>query len=308
MENISMKNDFLIIGKVVDKEFTENINKNNKEYISGSLTIEVKKKINDELLPNLFEVNFFSFKLKNDGTENNYYKGYKTLEEELKIGDIVRVNGNLKMEEYYNKKRGKISRFQKYSATTISRLSEEELNTNEPTALATIDTVVLDSQVDEEGKMKVDCFTLNYNNEYLELFNVYVKDNLKDAFPSLYFPGTTGELTYELYNYAQKSDKNNSDNFAEQGLSDGFGEQIRVDDNYVFDNKVSYIEIIGGKSPYNDGPKALLNEDIEEIISKHNQKLDELRSEENLEPKQAFGQTFEQSQEKTLNDSSNPFI
>ena len=64
--------------KKVDME--EKVSKAGKDFITGKAIIEV---IEGDRINNI-QVRFFSNKLKNDGSLNGIYKGYKTVQEEYK--------------------------------------------------------------------------------------------------------------------------------------------------------------------------------------------------------------------------------
>ena len=302
------KNDFMMVGKLVDKNLVEKVsNRTGKEYISGTLDIEVKKEQDGKLVPNLFTVNLLAMKYRKDGKENGLYKGYKTIIDDYKIGDPVRVKGSLGMEEYYNANRERISSYQKYNALSVSRLTEEELSNQEvkPVALATIDTTIISTDIDEDGVMKVDCFTTDFRGDYIKLFNVTVAENVMDTFPNFYFEGQTGEITYDLYSYAEEVEKESP----EIEVATGFGSQVRVEsDVKVFSRKIVKQEIIGGAVPYDNNEKVLTEEQIKDILEKHEQKLEELRADNNLTPnEQAFGQPETQTVSENDIPEINPF-
>lgn len=252
------QNNVEIIGTIKKVSIEEKTSKNTgKPMILGSVLVEVQ---DGDKIHNI-NCKLFSFKLKKDGTENGLYKGYKTVEEEYKPGDRVRVNGNLTINEYYNQQ-GSLISFNEVRGVFFNRLEGEEANKSDK-AIATIETVVenMISEMDENGiptgNLEVDAFTVGYGGSIIPLQNMIIGQNLAQTFQNMYIPGSTGRITMKINNYAVVGEEE----VVEQ--SAGFGSAERVESNIVTEYK-NNLEIIGGDLPYMDGVNNYSPQDIED--------------------------------------------
>src|SRR5699024_5943973 len=131
------QNNVEVIGTVKKINIEEKLSqKTGRPMIIGDVIVEVK----DGDKVNNIKCKLFSFKLKKDGKENGLYKGYKTVKEDYQVGDRVRVNGNLEINEYYNQS-GSLISFNEIKAVFFNRLESEEGNRADK-AIATIETVI----------------------------------------------------------------------------------------------------------------------------------------------------------------------
>lgn len=250
-------NNVEIIGtlKKIDS-IEEKVSKKGKEFISGKVTVEV---IDGNRINNI-QVRFFSNKLKQNGEINGIYKGYKTVQEEYKVGDKVRITGDLRLEEYYTQS-GSLTSFNSVNALFFNRVEDDAEFRQK--AIATLDMVIegIQPKMDAEGFPTefhdVQAFTVGYNSRVIPLQNLVINEQLAEQFSGMYYPGTTGKITLKINNYAEVEDVVES-----QEPVAGFGSAERVEQ--TVSNFTSDLEIIGGDLPYNDGVNEYSPEAIEQ--------------------------------------------
>ena len=263
------QNNLEIVGTVKKVDLKVATNKTGKEYISGRVEIEVR----DGEKVNVIPVRVFSLKLKKDGTENGLFKGYKTVLDEYEVGQQVRVTGEVRLEEYYTQS-GSLTSYNSFSATFFNRVEDADFK---PKALATVDTYVegMTSELDAEGlptgNLELEAFTVGYNGRVVPLKNAIVGKDLAGVFESMYYPGTTGKITYKINNYAELEETEEV-----VGNTTGFGSAERVETNIV-KNYVSGLEIIGGDLPYSDGVNEYSPADVEQAHKNRALALQELK-------------------------------
>lgn len=254
-----LQNNVEIVGAIKKIELEEKKSaRTGKEFIAGNVTVEVVE--NKDRIHNI-RVRVFSNKFKKNGDLNGLYKGYKTVKDEYQPGDLVRVTGDLRLEEYYSRNNNLVS-FNSVSGTFFNRVEDNAENTRHR-ALATIESVIMEiiSETDVEGlptgNLRVNAFTVGYNGRVIPLNDVIIGEQLGEQFKGMYTPGSTGLITYKINNYAELSEEE-----VEQEQA-GFGSTTRVETNVVTDF-VSNLEIIGGDLPYSDGVSEYSPLDIEQ--------------------------------------------
>lgn len=253
-----LQNNVEIVGVIKKIELEEKLSAAGKEFISGNVTIEVVE--SKDRIHNI-RVRVFSNKLKKNGELNGLFKGYKTVKDEYQPGDLVRVTGDLRLEEYYGRNNNLVS-FNSVSATFFNRIEDNAENTRHR-ALATIESVIMQiiSETDAEGlptgDLRVSAFTVGYNGRVIPLNDVIINEQLGAQFKGMYTPGSTGLITYKINNYAELSEEEVDQEQA------GFGSAARVETNVVTEY-VNNLEIIGGDLPYSDGVSEYTALDIEQ--------------------------------------------
>lgn len=254
-----LQNNVEIVGAIKKIELEEKKSaRTGKEFIAGNVTIEVVE--NKDRIHNI-RVRVFSNKFKKNGDLNGLFKGYKTVKDEYQPGDLVRVTGDLRLEEYYGRNNNLVS-FNSVSGTFFNRVEDNAENARHR-ALATIESVIMEiiSETDAEGlptgNLRVNAFTVGYNGRVIPLNDVIISEQLGEQFKGMYTPGSTGLITYKINNYAELSEEE-----VEQEQA-GFGSAARVETNVVTDF-VSNLEIIGGDLPYSDGVSEYSPLDIEQ--------------------------------------------
>lgn len=248
-------NNVEVIGKVKKVDLEEKKSKTNRDMIIGTVEVEVTEE--DKI--SVIRCKVFSFYLNKKGEVSGLYKGYKTVKEEYKPGDLIRVTGQITNNEYYTED-GTLKGWNEVKAVFFNRVDEPETKQK---AVATVEMVIenMTPEINEEnvptGNMEVEAFTIGYNGTFIPLRNMIIGQELAQVFQGMYFPGTTGKITFKVNNFAELEKVEAP---VEQA---GFGSTERVEDNVVT-NYVSNFEIIGGDLPYTDGVNNYTPEEIEQ--------------------------------------------
>lgn len=304
-----LRNDVDIVGILKSKNIEEKPTKAGDDAIMGSLVVEV----NDaEGNTHNIRVSLFSKKFKKDGNVNGLFTGYKkVMDEFLDIdtfgrdqANMISVRGNVSGNDYVDKNEHLRSTNQ-IRGVFFNRLDNKEI---EQHAYATIETVVtaMDDILDEDGPTgdkSVTAFTVGYNETVIQLQDVIIKSDIASQFETLYYPGTTGELTFKINNYPEKvtEDKNT------EAESAGFGSSTRVENNSI-SNFVNNLQIIGGDTPKDDGLE-FTKEQIVEVLKRRKQQLAEAKS-SGSQPKQGFAKSEvskKKQTEETKKSQDDPF-
>lgn len=300
-------NNVEIIGtlKKIDS-IEEKVSKKGKEFISGKVTVEV---VDGNRINNI-QVRFFSNKLKQNGEINGIYKGYKTVQEEYKVGDKVRITGDLRLEEYYTQS-GSLTSFNSVNALFFNRV--EDGAEFRQKAIATLDMVIegiqpkMDAEGFPTGFHDVQAFTVGYNSRVIPLQNLVINEQLAEQFSGMYYPGTTGKITLKINNYAEVEDVVES-----QEPISGFGSAERVEQ--TVSNFTSDLEIIGGDLPYNDGVNEYSPEAIEQARKNRALALQQLKESSTASAKPTgFGNAeatsgLTEERKASINDAVNDLI
>ena len=252
------QNSVEIIGTVKKINLKESISKNNKEMIIGDVLVEVK----DGNLVNNIKVKILSMKLNKAGAISGLYKGYKTVLDEWTKGDRVRVTGSIGLNQYFGQD-GELRKFNEVRGLFLNRLEGADAEKPDK-AIATVEIVVenMTSELDNEniptGMLNVEAFTVGYNSKIETIENLKIGENLAKVFSDMYYPGSTGRVTFKINNFAEMA----KEEIAPQEMA-GFGNSERVEDNVVT-NYESFFEIIGGDLPYTDGVNNYSADEIEQ--------------------------------------------
>lgn len=285
-------NNAEIIGIVKKVELEEKVSaKSGKEMIIGFVDVEVHE---ENRISNV-RCKVFSFHLTKTGKVSGLYKGYKTVKDEYQPGDLVRVTGNITHNEYYTDQ-GEYRGFNEIKAVFFNRVDDLETKHK---AVATVEMVVegITPQIEEDvptGNFEVDAFTIGYNGSLIPLNNLIVGKDLAQVFQGMYFPGTTGKITFKINNYAELE---KVQTVVEQP---GFGSAERVEDNVVT-NYTSNFEIIGGDLPYTDGVNNYTPEEIEQAHKNRELQLQQLKADASYVPQTpptGFGSNGQLTDEK----------
>lgn len=285
-------NNAEIIGIVKKVELEEKVSKNTgKDMIIGYVDVEVKE---DGKISNI-RCKAFSFALTKAGKPNGLFKGYKTVKDEYQPGDLVRVTGNIVFNEYYTEQ-GEYRGFNEIKAVFFNRVDDLETKHK---AVATVEMVVegITPQIEEDvptGNFEVDAFTIGYGGSFIPLSNMIIGADLAQVFQGMYFPGTTGKITFKINNYAELEKVEVA---VEQP---GFGSAERVEESVVT-NYTSNFEIIGGDLPYQDGVNNYTPEEIEQAHKNRELALQQLKDEASTVPSTpptGFGSNGELSDDK----------
>lgn len=232
-------NEFKIVGKLKSMKLEEKQTKSGKDAIMGYITVEV---VEGEKVHN-HRVDFFTFKYRLDGKENNIYSSYKTMMNDFKDADTygneadyVSVNGSIDYNVY--KSQGGVRENMRLRGLFANRISSSADVYQE--AFANVEAVITNFTPEMKGDKptdytKVTAYTVGYNDRGIKLINLKVpnKFNLQNTVTT----GTTLALTLKLNNYSivkeEKQDDSNS----------LFGEVKKIVQDKSF---VNDLEITGG--------------------------------------------------------------
>lgn len=214
-----------IVGTLESKDISLDKDKQGNDIVKGLVRVQVKNgnKVNS------FVLNVYNKKFTNAGKENKLYNGivtvmneYKSIEEtgSEETADRVSVNADLSYNIYA--KDGNIMENNRLRASTFHRVNGNPSAKDQ--AIGQI-TAVIDSYVDEEdsngdptGKTLVNAFTVGYNGRVGKIMKLKVAGDLSEQMQSFFPTGSTGVLSYDLFNYViveEQSVDNNSSSFGE---------------------------------------------------------------------------------------------
>lgn len=267
-----------VVGTVKKVELEEKTSqKTGKEMIIGHILVEVKESA--ERIHNI-KVKVFSMKLNKKGEVSGLYKGYKTVKDEWKSGDRVKITGSIGLQEYYARS-GNLVSFNEMKALFCNRLDEGDQTPDK--AIATVEMVVkgMTPEIDAEqiptGNLIVDAFTVGYNSTIIPLQNLIINGELGQQFQTMYAPNSTGKITMKINNYSTVSKEETPQ------VSHGFGSTEVVEDTIVKDY-TNNLEIIGGDLPYQDGVNNYSMEDIAQADKNRELALQELQQNASAAP------------------------
>lgn len=252
-----LQNVVEIVGTLKSKELEVKTSRNGNRFIGGRLIIESRFDNKIQELPVKVFVMETSKLYKGIETVKNEYK---TIEDHGKENaDRIKVTGEIRLNEYYGPD-GVLRQYNEIRGVFFTRLDKNDQQQDK--AIASIETVVesyserFGPNGEPTGEYNVQCFTVGWGNEVIELKDVIIGPELAEAFMSLYMPGSTGRLTYKINNYVELEEKQE-----EQPMQHGFGTTETVSPP-VIQRFVSNLEIIGGDVPFIDD-RAYTEEDIQ---------------------------------------------
>lgn len=199
------ENFVIIEGTLVENKLEER-KVNGKDAIGGELEIEVKEN-------EVHTVSFFSYKEKNDGTENGIYKGLETVMNEYKSiasngreeADRVRVTGgNIRLNEYYGQD-GQLRSFPQIQANFVGRVrADEEFN---PRAEFDVEIVVGNitdefKNDEETGRAIIKSYIVLYEGKVIPVDFVVDEDGA-DFVKDNYEVGVTTRVYGDIVNFKE---------------------------------------------------------------------------------------------------------
>ena len=218
-------NAISIIGTLESKDLSLDQDKDGNSIVKGLVRVQVKNgdKVNSLVL------NVYNKEFTKAGKENKLYNGFVTVMNEYKSieetgseeeADRVAVNADLSYNIYA--KDGNVMESNRLRASTFHRVNG---NTGAKDQAVGQIPAVIESYVDEEdsngnptGKTLVNAFTVGYNGRVGKIMKLKVAGDLSDQMQSFFPVGSTGMLSYDLYNYVivkEQSVDNNSSSFGE---------------------------------------------------------------------------------------------
>lgn len=236
------ENKLSIIGTLKSK----NVRKAVKDGVNTiSVDLVVQSKIGENKL-NEIKVGFYA----KEGSK--LYTSYTTIANEYKtiaengVGERVKITGSISMNEFITKEGEFVSR-NKLRGLFCNRLNDGD--TTPDSCGAVVECVVLNTMDDVKngkptGRKKVQAYTVGYQDNIIEIKDLYVADHLGAQFGKLYTPNSTGRLFIEINNYAVVEEASNT----QQAMTTGFGSQLSVMPETVT-NYINEYVIIGGDMP-----------------------------------------------------------
>lgn len=286
------KNEVVIVGTLKSHDFEVKVSKKGKTYISGNAKIEVFE--NNQL--NVLTVSVYAT------AGNKIYDGlvtvmneYKTTEKEIEItkdenakGERVRVRGSIDLEEYISN--DEIKRYNKIKGVFFNRLKNPEQDSAKALIDVNISSIVPVNNTEglPTGELKVDGFTVGYNEKIIPFLKLLVGPNLAPAFQAYYRPFTTASLSIRLQNYAVEKEQKPT-----MATQTAFGESYSdIGDRVAYDYVNDYL-IVGGENPYMDF-RNLTPEQHEKAAMKRKLAIDSLSDGyDSAAPAQDFKQGFD---------------
>lgn len=204
--SLRQANNFVIIEGTLVENRLEEKQVDGKDAISGELDIEVKEN-------EVHTVSLFSYKLKNDGTENGIYKGLKTVMDEYKSiashgreeADKVRVTGgNIQLNEYYGQD-DQLRSFPQLRANFVHRVkADEEFNPRAEFDVEIFVRGVTDEYKNEEetGRAIVKAYIVLYEGKVIP-FEFVVDEDGAEFVKDNYEPGVTAQVYGDIINFKE---------------------------------------------------------------------------------------------------------
>lgn len=299
-----MTNEVVVTGTLKHKELAEKVTKKGSTAIMGDIVVEFIDKNNSI---NSIRVQVYVPKLKRDGTLSKMYESYVTIMNDYKDkdtfgdeADIISVTGEINSNDYINQQGSQVSN-NRIRARFMNRLDKG--SEYSPEAYATLEAYIdgyideMDSNGEPTGRKKVNLYTVGYNQSVNELQNVYVPEELSEAFSQMYYPGSTAPITLAIKHLAE-TEELDDDQSDELGFGT-FKEPTRAITNYTDE-----LWIVGGKLPFEE-PQALDQEQINELKKLRKQHLATLDS--NVPEKKNGPMTGFGTQPDNQQNSENPF-
>lgn len=188
-----------LVGTVTDVKVEPKISKNGKDFVSGSITVDV----NDSA----YEAHFFSMKLKKDGTVSSQYNSYLTLDK--MIGKRVRVTGSFDQTEV--PANGALQKGTRLKASFINVLNDSSVEDGATFSISGFISEGLKAVYESDGATIKDyVITIaqpSYDLSYLQLFRLNVNPKNTQAVEAIdtrFTVGTTcsfeGVIDYKIQN------------------------------------------------------------------------------------------------------------
>ncbi|MFL1672643.1 hypothetical protein [Paenibacillus dendritiformis] len=296
------ENFVLIEGTLVENRLVEET-KNEKEAITGEMDIEVKEN-------EVHTVSFFSYKYKNDGTENGIYKGLKTAMDEYKSvashgrkeADKIRVTGgNIRLNEYYGQD-GQLKSFPQVQANFVGRLkADEKFNPRaEFDVEIVVQKVIEEYKNDEEtGRAIVKAYIVLYEGKVIP-FEFVVDEDGAEFVMENYEPGVTTRVYGDIINFKEvkRTEKPTA-----------FGKPQEK----VTTTTVREFLITGGSEPYDEeNANTYDKEVIKKALAEREVWLEQLKNKKKEDKgkkkkEEKKGGFNTKKQEKTISDEDLPF-
>ena len=249
-------NNLVGYGRVISQEHESYKAKTGKDMFKLKMLIETKDgdKVNNHFVE------------KSTPVGNKIHKGLLTVVNEYKKGDLIRVSGNVTVNEWF--KEDVINSMVKLETTFFTRIEQDKVESTKELMEAKVEMVItgIDPELDIDGlptgNLLVSGMSVGYNNRINPFENLIVDKKIAKPFENLYTVGQTGVLNLRFHNYAVVKEEETAD------ITLGFGEdneQISTSTAKSYERK---IEVFGGSQPITDGTE-YTPEDIENMERFH---------------------------------------
>lgn len=252
------KNTVQIIGELKDIKLNwGKKDKNGREFVSGNLIVKVTNKhgVGEHRL------NIMQYKTYKSGSENNFFKALKTIENKYNTierdgqGTILKAMATIDENTYYNASKDVMVEGITLKPYKISSYKDEEADKVEQGVLASVGGYLDNIFKDENGKVTCRLATVNFFGNLIPI-QCEVKPELADAFlDNFENESTVKSFKIEIIKAAKVSEAAKSSNEDE---FDGFGDCEEIEDEIITDY-INANMIIGGKPGFD--PEINLDEE-----------------------------------------------
>ncbi|MNH75618.1 hypothetical protein D3C73_278650 [compost metagenome] len=268
------ENTVHIEGVIKEVRIEEDALPDGRELIKGEIDIQVDEN-------SVHTVNMFSFKLKKDKTISGLYKGIKTIKDEYKEGDKVRITqGNVRLNEYIGQD-DNLRSYPQINSNFVNRVKEGE--PFEPQAKFTFEMAVAsvteEVKNDEEtGRAIIKGYIPIYGGSVIPFSVVVDNPAAVNYVTSNYEKGNTVSVHGDIVNQTIITKKE---------IEVGFGDpQEKIDRKTIREYVVK-----GGSAPYDeDSNNAFDTELIKKALKDREKYIEEMKEKKkNKEKKNSSG-------------------
>lgn len=283
-------NNLVGFGRVVSQEHEGYKAKSGKDMFKLKMLVETKDgdKVNNHFIE------------KNTTVGNKIHKGLLTVVNEYKKGDLIRISGDVDVNEWV--KEDVVNSMVKLNGTFFTRIEEDKIESTKELMEAKVEMVItgIDPELDIDslptGNLLVSGMSVGYNNRISVFENLIVDKKIAKPFEKLYSVGQTGVLNLRFHNYAVVKEEETAD------ITLGFGEDNEEISTSTAKSYERKIEVFGGSQPITDGTE-YTPEDVEHMERFRNLALqasrDNAKKKQNgakqSSPQAGFGQEVGQS-------------
>lgn len=232
-KNYLKKNEFTVIGTLVDVDLKTKESRKNQTYISGDITLEVGK-------DNLVEIKLFSFQFVNGTTRvNKFFETYQDLEN--RVGERIKVNGNIDERRFYDENNNQLVSFNYNNGRFINDVKADEKDVAEFEFSGYVEKT-LRERLDKEDNLlhyELVMAQANYNNEKPVVVKLAVPKSERKAIDYMqtnYERGVTVTVKGEIRVVTEEVQKTEET---------AFGEDITK----TFTNSFKTYDILSGTEP-----------------------------------------------------------
>lgn len=251
-------NKIYVVGTLTQVKDTRSGDKNGIPWIAG--TAIVSGGDNNE-----FEFKYYAAEKTQSGKENSRFANYAGLED--RIGERVKVNGEIRGRVWYNVAQGQVINFNELSAGFFNtpKPTEEDTATFEYSGFVTKPLHERYNRDEELIGYEIEIGQANYRGDNMQIVRFFVDNSNPQSVSAIersYAKGTTvsinGEIHYEV-------------TMEEKIEEVAFGDPIVK----TYQNTRKFFEITGGKQPIIEDGMAYTPAQISQLQSAYNSYLEE---------------------------------